>query len=80
MTKIGAYDAKTHLPALLARVTAGECIVITRHGEEVAHLVPPPQKATGANVLTSVNRWKAARKGVTLGGLKVRDLIEAGRR
>lgn len=41
MTKsVGVHEAKTHLSRLLERVSAGEEIVITRRGEEVARLVP----------------------------------------
>lgn len=80
MTKVGAFDAKTHLPNLLARVTAGESIIITRHGKEVAHLVPPPGKAARADTVAAVARWKSARKDVKLGRLTVRELIDAGRR
>lgn len=38
--EIGAYEAKTHLPKLLARVQQGQCFVITRHGRPVAELRP----------------------------------------
>ena len=41
MTKIGAYEAKTHLASLLDRVARGERITITKHGVPVAELVPP---------------------------------------
>ena len=40
MERIGAYEAKTHLPRLLDRVARGESLTITRHGRPVAHLVP----------------------------------------
>ena len=40
MEKIGAHEAKTHLPQLLDRVARGESLTITRHGRPVAHLVP----------------------------------------
>ena len=40
MDRIGAYEAKTHLPRLLDRVAAGESLTITRHGRPVARLVP----------------------------------------
>lgn len=36
---------KTHLSRLLKRVAAGEEIVITRHGEDVARLVPARRAA-----------------------------------
>jgi prevent-host-death family protein len=40
MTEVGVHEAKTNLSKLLARVEAGEDIVITRGGEPVAKLVP----------------------------------------
>lgn len=40
MATVGSYEAKTHLPALLERVAAGESVVITKHGRAVAQLVP----------------------------------------
>jgi prevent-host-death family protein len=41
MTKsVGVHEAKTHLSRLLDDVAAGEEVVITRRGEEVANLVP----------------------------------------
>ena len=40
MERIGAYEAKTHLPRLLDRVPRGESLTITRHGKPVARLVP----------------------------------------
>ena len=45
MDTVGAYDAKTHLPKLLERVTKGESIIITRYGVPVAILQPfSPEK------------------------------------
>jgi len=40
MTTVGAFEAKTHLSALLDRVERGEEVTITRHGRAVARLVP----------------------------------------
>lgn len=37
---VSVYDAKTHFSQLLARVEAGEEIVISRSGRPVARLVP----------------------------------------
>lgn len=40
MTKsVGVHEAKTHLSRLLDDVAAGEEVLITRRGEEVARLV-----------------------------------------
>jgi prevent-host-death family protein len=77
-TEIGAYQAKTHLPALLERVARGEQIVITKHGRPIARLVP-----IGNNDVerrrAAITRIKELRKGVTL-GVPVKQLIEEGRR
>ena len=44
MTKsVGVHEAKTHLSRLLQEVGAGEEVVITSRGREVARLVPPRQ-------------------------------------
>lgn len=37
---VNIYAAKTHLSRLIDQVTAGEEVVITRHGRPVARLVP----------------------------------------
>ena len=79
MTTVGAIEAKSQLPKLLERVEAGETIVITRDGHPVAHLVPPPPRPTNRNTASLIERWVEARKGITLGGLRVKDLIREGR-
>lgn len=80
MPSVGAYEAKTHLSALLDRVERGERITITRHGREVAMLVP----AAGAPAHTAGEAIEALlefREGRRLGpGLDVRSLIGEGRR
>jgi prevent-host-death family protein len=80
MTTVGALDAKTHLGELLDKVEAGETVVITRNGQAVAHLVPAPGKPAGRTTAAVVEEWIKLRKGITLGGLRVRDLINEGRR
>jgi len=39
-TQVNTHEAKTHLSKLLARVQAGEEIIIARAGTPVARLVP----------------------------------------
>lgn len=78
MATVGSYEAKTHLPELLQRVERGEVITITRHGREVARLVPPrPRAASRADVVAEL---RAARVGVRRGRTPVRRMIEEGRR
>lgn len=38
--EVGAFEAKTHLSALLEKVRLGETIYITKHGKRVAELRP----------------------------------------
>ncbi len=78
MESIGAYQAKTHLPALLKRVAEGEQITITRHGHPVAQLSPVEHQAT--DLLQAIEMLKQFRRGRTLGKLNLRKLMEDGRR
>jgi len=77
--KIGSYQAKTHLPALLDRVAKGEQFTITRHGVSVAVLTSPSE-CRKTDVQGTIREILAARKDRRLGGLSVRALIEEGRR
>ncbi len=77
MTSVGAYEAKTHLSALLARVERGETVTITRHGQPIAKLVPVDVSRPIADVFLEMDRL---REGVTTGGMSIRDMIEEGRR
>jgi prevent-host-death family protein len=79
MESVGSYEAKTHLPALLERVAKGEEIVITKHGVPIARLVPMEQEQQ-RDVRDVIEELKKFRKGHTLGGLSVREMINEGRR
>jgi prevent-host-death family protein len=79
MITVGAFEAKTHLSALLERVGHGEEVVITRHGKPIARLVPAAAAERG-HIDAAIARLKAARAGVTLGGLDWKELRDAGRR
>jgi prevent-host-death family protein len=43
--EVGAFEAKTHLSALLEEVARGRTFVITRRGRPVAELRPSPPVA-----------------------------------
>lgn len=47
VSQVNVHEAKTHLSRLLARVAAGEEIVISRAGEPVARLVPAKRRRGG---------------------------------
>jgi prevent-host-death family protein len=79
MRTIGASDAKTHLTALLKRVSEGETIHITRRGVPIAKLAPVSD-GDNANLSDVVRDIRRLRKGVTLGRTTIRQLIDDGRR
>ena len=79
MRRIGAYEAKTHLPRLLDEVAEGEEITITKHGVAVAVLVPASPRST-MTAATAIAGLRAFRRGHQLGGLSIRELLDEGRR
>lgn len=78
-TSVGSYEAKTHLPRLLERVSRGERITITRHGVPMAVLVPATS-AERPDVRAAVEAMKEFRKGRSLDGPTIREMVEEGRR
>jgi prevent-host-death family protein len=77
---VGAYEAKTHLSKLLDKVEAGEEITITKHGAPVAKLVPVKKEVSAEQRVAAIERIQQLAAGLSLGGLKVKDLIKEGRR
>lgn len=77
---IGAYEAKTHLSELLEKVESGEEITITKHGAPVAKLVPIRKEASVQQRADAIQRIQKLASGLSLSGLKVRELINEGRR
>lgn len=80
MTSVGAFEAKTNLNVLLKRVEKGETIQITRRGVPVARLVPVQAAEENNDLDELIRRFREMRKGTSLGGLRIRDLIDEGRR
>jgi prevent-host-death family protein len=76
--EVGAYEAKTHLPALLERVARGERITITKHGRPIARLVPIERTGLDRR-LETIERLKRFREDQTL-DVPVKELISEGRR
>jgi len=80
MREIGAFEAKSRLGQLLDWVEAGEEIVITRRGKAAARLVPVALPNDQDRGRRAADRIRAMRKGITLGGLSISELISEGRR
>ena len=79
MRRIGAYEAKTHLPRLLDEVAQGEAITITKHGVAIAVLGPALTQAT-MTPAQAIAGLRAFRRAHRLDGLSIRELIDEGRR
>jgi|WetSurMetagenome_2_1015567.scaffolds.fasta_scaffold1640265_1 prevent-host-death family protein len=79
MGAVSSYEAKTNLSKLLKRAAEGEPITITKHGVSVARLVPvgPSKKPDVGALIQEIRNF---RKGRTLSGMSLKELIEEGRR
>lgn len=82
--RVGAYEAKTRLPALLDRVEHGEEIVITRHGQPIARLVPEAREQTPEAALAALDRLTRLREELAASGIRftsaeIRAMIEEER-
>lgn len=79
MLKVGAFEAKTHLSSLLARVARGEEVLITKRGKPVARLVPAEQEVR-AGVAEAIRELRDLRDGLRLQGIDWKLLRDEGRR
>jgi len=80
MTEIAEFEVSDLFDDLLDRVERGGELVITRHGKPVARLTPLAENFDRAAAIEAVARLRESRKGVTLGGISIRELIDEGRR
>jgi prevent-host-death family protein len=82
---VGAFEAKTHLAALLDRVEKGEEITITRRGVPVARLVPARARPDAAEIakaseLLTALRASIAARGEQFTWEELREMRDEGRR
>jgi prevent-host-death family protein len=67
MREIGAFEAKNKLGQLLDLVERGEEITITRHGRQVARLVPARHKVSREEARAALRRIRARAEARGLG-------------
>lgn len=79
MREVGAFEAKNKLGTLLDWVEKGEEVVITRRGKAIARLVPNASGFDRDKAAKAVAAILARRTGATLGGLKIKELVNEGR-
>ena len=79
MIEVSAYEAKTHLSELLRKVKNGERVLITKHHIPIA-IMAPAFSQRNRSVKETIAAMKLFRKENTLKGLKLKNMIEEGRR
>jgi prevent-host-death family protein len=79
MREIGSFEAKNKLSALLDQVEHGAEIIISRRGKVVARLVPVEPGFDRKKAIRAAEGLRAASRGVKLGGLKIKDLVNKDR-
>jgi len=72
-------EARTHLCELLQRISRGETFQITRRGIPVAKIIPE-EEGKKKDLKRIVRETREIRKGVSLKGLTIHELIDEGRR
>ena len=79
MRHVDAFEITGNLGALLDLIEEGEEVVITREGKPVARLVRATVSRDIEAAREAAREIREMRKGVTLRGLKIKDLINEGR-
>jgi antitoxin (DNA-binding transcriptional repressor) of toxin-antitoxin stability system len=77
--EVSAFQAKTRLSELLRETEHGRSFVIRRRGKAVAQLIPPAKDDRAGDLMRVVSGFREIRRRVR-GKVKVRELIERGRR
>ncbi len=68
MKIVGAFEAKNKLGHLLDLVEHGEEVTITRHGKEVARIVPARPRAKRDEARAAIRRIRERAEALKLGG------------
>ena len=79
MHSVGVFEAKNRLTALLDEVEQGHEVLITRRGKPVARLVPASPGFDREKARRAAEGLIDASKGLSLGDITIRELIEEGR-
>lgn len=77
--EVGAYEAKTHLPAYLRKVEAGARFIITQRGRPVAELIPVDSDARIEAGVAARQMREFMCKHAPVSGVDVKSLLEEGR-
>jgi prevent-host-death family protein len=78
--RVGVFEAKNRLTALLDEVEGGGEVIITRRGKPIARLSPFEVGFNREKARLAADGLRAASKGLSLDGLTLKALISEGRR
>jgi len=79
LAEVSAFEAKTRLSELLRETEAGRSFVIRRRGKAVARLLPPAKETRALDLSQVLTAFREIRRRIR-GTVKIRKLIEEGRR
>ena len=79
MKEIGVFEAKNKLSELLDLAEKGEEIIITRHGKQVARLLPIEKPFDRAAARQAAEEIRKMRKGISIDDATIRAFINEGR-
>jgi len=82
MREVRATEAKACLAELLRAVEHGETVAITRHGREIAHLVPAQdrERALRKEAVERFRDWRRNRRSSGLTTEEILEFVREGRR
>lgn len=78
--QVPLFDAKNRLSALVEEVVRGTEVTITRRGIAVAKLVPIEPSFDREKARLAAAGLRNASRGIRLGGVTIKELVEEGRK
>ena len=76
--RVSTLEAKNRLSALLAEVAKGTEVIITKRGTPVARLTSIEPVFDREKARRAAAGLRKVSRGATLGGLKIKDLVNEG--
>jgi prevent-host-death family protein len=73
------YEADDSLNTVLQRVRTGQQVILTKHGVDVARVLPATPRDQG-RVDAAVEGLRQFARSHSLGGLRIKDLVDEGRK
>ena len=77
--QVSTLEAKNRLSALLAEVAKGTDVIITKRGTLIARLTAIEPAFDRDKARRAADGLREISRGATLGGLKIKDLVNDGR-